>query len=207
MINFRQYPNITKIVIGGGPISDQEIFVNAFFNMKNLRTLELKGDMLNSIRIMGNDRYECGMCWNCTNLTTAVCGPNVISMHNTYFGCTNLTTAVCGPNVTSLGGWSVNMGAYYSCFNIHGNMYMRSNNINSVWGCFGERNVMNSLNIYVELGSKSLNTCLITNSYSLTGNKITWTNDSTNNRYYNTQANIYIYPVANVEQAKTNNGD
>ena len=43
--------------------------------------------------------------------------------------------------------------------------------------------------------------------HSITGTDITWTNDSANKRYYNAQANIYIYPVANVEQAKANNGD
>ena len=64
------------------------------------------------------------------------------------------------------------------------------------------------LNIYVPNNSTTLNTCLATSRYySLTGTAIAWTNDSTNNRYYNTQANIYIYPVTNVEQSKTDNGD
>ena len=64
------------------------------------------------------------------------------------------------------------------------------------------------LNIYVPNNSTTLNTCLATYEYqSLTGTAISWTNDSTNNRYYNTQANIYIYPVTNVEQSKTDNGD
>ena len=64
------------------------------------------------------------------------------------------------------------------------------------------------LNIYVPNNSTTLNTCLATSRYySLTGTVKDWTNDSANNRYYNTQANIYIYPVANVEQAKANNGD
>ena len=63
------------------------------------------------------------------------------------------------------------------------------------------------LNIYVQENSTTMNTCLISNIYSLTGSAIEWTNDSANNRYYNTQANIYIYPVANVYQAKVDNGD
>jgi hypothetical protein len=64
------------------------------------------------------------------------------------------------------------------------------------------------LNIYVPSGSKTLTRCTGTSAnYSLTGTDITWTNDTTNSRYYNTAYNIYIYPVANVAAAKTANGD
>jgi len=63
------------------------------------------------------------------------------------------------------------------------------------------------LNIYVLKDSISMNTCLINNTSSMIGNTITWTNDTANNRYYNTVENIYIYPVSNVEQARINNGE
>ena len=141
--------------------------------------------------------------FGCTNLTTAVCGDKVTDMSGAYYGCTNLTTAVCGPNVISMGyEYIINCGTYYNCPNIQGNSYFYSPNVNVVRGCFYNRNTSNMLNIYVQENSKTMNTCLINNNYSLTGAAITWTNDSTNKRYYNTQANIYIYPVANVYKAE-----
>jgi hypothetical protein len=48
------------------------------------------------------------------------------------------------------------------------------------------------LNIYVHNDSKTLNTCLCNNSYSLIGSTITWTNDTANNRYSIPQV-IFIY--------------
>jgi hypothetical protein len=42
----------------------------------------------------------------------------------------------------------------------------------------------------------------------MVGKYITWTDDTaTNGCYYNTSYNIYIYPVANVAEAKIANGD
>ena len=64
------------------------------------------------------------------------------------------------------------------------------------------------LNIYVHDGSTSLTTLKCTNTYSLVGATITWTDDTaTNGCYYNATQNIYIYPVANVEAARIANGD
>ena len=138
-----------------------------------------------------------GAYTNCTNLTTAVCGPNVTDMYGAYENCTNLTTAVCGPNVTNM------YAAYNGCTNIQGNSYFYPSNISSIRDCFKGRNTSNMLNIYVEENSTTMNNCLINRAfYSLTGSAITWTNDSANKRYYNTQANIYIYPVANVYKAE-----
>jgi hypothetical protein len=133
---------------------------------------------------------------SCKSLTTAACGNNVTSMYYTYSGCTSLTTAVCGPNVTNM------TGAYRGCTNIQGDTYFYSSNISSIGNCFYNRNTSNMLNIYVQENSTTMNTCLINNTDSITGSTITWTNDFTNNRYYNTSANIYIYPVANVYKAK-----
>ena len=134
--------------------------------------------------------------YNCKSLTTAVCGDKVTRMGSAYQYCTNLTTAVCGPNVTSMS-W-----AYRNCPNIQGNSYFYSPNVNDAASCFYGRNTSNMLNIYVQENSNTLNTCLINNTDSITGSAITWTNDSANKRYYNTQANIYIYPVANVYKAE-----
>ena len=58
----------------------------------------------------------------------------------TYSGCTNLTTAVCGPNVTNMS------GAYQNCPNIHGDAYLY--NVTNVRNCFYGRNTSNRLNIY-----------------------------------------------------------
>ena len=162
-----------------------------------------------------------GMGWTyqgCTNLTTAVCGPNVTNMYSAYRNCTNLTTAVCGDNVTDMSSAYDNCKslttavcgpnvtrmsyAYNNCTNIQGDTYFYQPNISSIGRCFYNRNTSNMLNIYVQENSKTMNTCLISNTYSLTGSAITWTNDSTNKRYYNTSANIYIYPVANVYKAE-----
>ena len=139
--------------------------------------------------------------YNCTNLTTAVCGDNVTSMVSTYNNCQNLTTAVCGDNVTNMA------YAYKNCRNIQGNTYFYSNNISNVKSCFYNRNTSNMLNIYVPSGSTTLTRCLYTNTYSLVGAAITWTNDTANNRYYNATRNIYIYPVDNVAAAREANGD
>ena len=117
-------------------------------------------------------------------------------MSSAYDGCTNLTTAVCGDKVTNMS------SAYRGCTNIQGDTYFYSSNISSIGDCFYNRNTSNMLNIYVQENSTTMNTCLINNADSITGSAITWTNDSTNKRYYNTQANIYIYPVANVYKAE-----
>jgi hypothetical protein len=51
-------------------------------------------------------------------------------------------------------------------------------------------------------------TALQKNDYKfIVGAKVTWTNDTTNNSIYNTQYNIYIYPVENVAAAREANGD
>ena len=144
---------------------------------------------------------------NCSSLTgSPACGNNVTNMCNTYYNCWNLTgSPVCGPNVTNM------YYTYYKCANLSGNGYFYSNRIGNMGYCFTNRNTSRRLNLYVpSTGYNSthntLNRCLYTNSYSLVGNTITWTNSmATNGCHYNTQYNIYIYPVANVEQAYEDN--
>ena len=56
--------------------------------------------------------------------------------------------------------------------------------------------------------SITLNACLKTNSYSIIGSDIIWTNDySVNKCYYNTYYNVYIYPVNNIDVVRSKNGD
>ena len=127
--------------------------------------------------------------------------------------CVKLVTAIFGPNVCYITEnspyyWLGNTrGAYAECPNIQGNTYLYTNNIKSADCCFKGRNVTNMLNIYLPENSQTLNSFLVSNKMSLIGAEITWTDDSTNKRYYSPEANIYIYPVANVEQAKIDNGD
>ena len=74
--------------------------------------------------------------------------------------------------------------------------------------CFQNCNFKAPFNLYVPAKSNTLNTCLDTSQYgALVSDGVTWTNDTTNNRYYNTKHNIYIYPVANVAAARAANGD
>jgi hypothetical protein len=139
---------------------------------------------------------------NCYNLTgNPVCGNNVTNMYRTYANCYNLTgNPVCGNNVTNMS------STYENCTNLSSNVYFYSNKISNVWNCFYGKNNFNRLNIYVHNNTTSLNTLLITNSYSLVGNTIAWTNDvATNGYHYNTDYNIYIYPVANVKMAHLEN--
>lgn len=131
-----------------------------------------------------------------------VCGPNVTNMHSAYYYCTDLTgSPICGPNVTNM------YETYYSCTNLSSNGYFYSNKVTNVYSCFGGRNTNKRLNLYVPANSTTLNSCLRnTASTSLTGTSITWTNSVAANGYhYNATRNIYIYPVANVEQAYKDN--
>ena len=169
----------------------------------------------------------------CYNLTgSPVCGEKVVDMVGAYHQCYNLTgSPVCGNNVTKMGDTTFSYGAYYHCYNLtgspvcgekvekmpytyyecpnlYGNMYMYSPNVSNVQSCFYGRNTSNMLNIYVTANSTSQTTLMnYTNTYSIIGKNCTWTNDTTNNRYYNTAANIYIYPVENVAAAREANGD
>jgi hypothetical protein len=96
------------------------------------------------------------------------------------------------------------VATYKGCYNLCGNAYFYSANIGGATACFNGRNTSNMLNIYVVANSVSMNTLLQDN---IAGLYETWTNDIANSRYYNTAANIYIYPVANVEAAREANGD
>jgi hypothetical protein len=141
---------------------------------------------------------------NCSNLTgSPVCGEYVIDMNYAYSNCSNITgSPICGKSVGTMN------HAYYGCVNLSSNGYFYSNYIYDVNGCFGYRTTLNRINLYVSSNSKTLNTCLCNNTASMVCGKITWTDDTaTNGCYYNTQYNIYIYPVENVAAARAANGD
>jgi hypothetical protein len=94
---------------------------------------------------------------------------------------------------------------YANCPNIRGNAYFYSNRISEVGNCFKGRNTSNRLNIYVHSGTTSNTSLKTTNNKSLFGATVTWTTDSTNNCYYNTSYNTYVYYVTNVAAAKEAN--
>ena len=155
--------------------------------------------------VCGNNVINMHMTYqSCFNLIgSPVCGDNVTHMSQTYSYCFNLTgSPICGPNV-------INMYATYSnCSNLASNGYFYSPKISNVTYCFSSKNTSNKLSLYVPSGSTTLTTCLINNASSMVGENITWTDDTaTNGCYYNTAHNIYIYPVANVAEARIANGD
>lgn len=143
--------------------------------------------------------------YDCTNITgNPVCSNTVTSLLSTYHNCTNISgSPVCGPNVTTI------QSTYFNCPNIYGNGYFYSPNIRTITGCFNGRNTSNRLNLYIPANSVTFN--MFTNSTTsagLYGRSVNWTNDyAANGVYYNTTYNTYIYPVANVEEARLLNGD
>lgn len=142
--------------------------------------------------------------YDCHNLTgLPVCGENVIDMNSTYRNCPNLTgSPVCGNSVEYLD------ATYKNSPNLASNGYFYSYRVSHIQNCFYGRNTSNCLNLYVPANSTTLNTCLYNNTSSMVGASIDWTDDTaTNGRYYNTQYNIYIYPVENVAAARAANGD
>jgi hypothetical protein len=75
-------------------------------------------------------------------------------MANTYRNCTNLTTAVCGPNVQYL------YYTYYGCTNIAGNVYFYTNTLYGQGCCFLGRSNSKQLNIYVHENTLAKNNLL-----------------------------------------------
>jgi hypothetical protein len=122
-------------------------------------------------------------------------------MRSTYHNCRNLTTAVCGPNVISMA------SAYGYCSNLQGNVYFYSDNIANISHCFEGRGGENRLNLYTTENSTTYKQLKITDYYSIVAHNITWNYNTTSKCYYNTTDNIYIYPVANVAAAREANGD
>lgn len=192
MINFKQYPNMTKCIIPNNVVLSDTDFSTKFFNFVQLQEFSLPNSVTNMSKI----------CAWCTNLTTAVCGDKVTDMTYTYLNCYNLTTAVFGQKVINI------YGTYENAVNIQGNTYLYSPNINAISHCFNGRYTNNMLNIYVPTNSTTLTTIhQYTNEVSIVGANITWTNNISNDYFYNTQYNIYIYPVENVAAAREANGD
>jgi hypothetical protein len=204
--------------ITGSPVCGKNVtgsMHGAYYNCQNLTGAPVCGNNVTNFSftyaycynitgqpVCGNKVTDmCETYFGCANLTgSPICGNNVVNFSTTYYGCSNLTgVAVCGNKVTDM------EFAYYRCPNISGNAYMYSTQVVNARHCFSQKNNARRLNIYVKSGSKTNTVFHYTNSYSLVGSTITWTNAGT--YQYNTIYNIYIYPVANVEAARIANGD
>lgn len=76
MMNFRQYTNLTRVVIPNNIKLSTGDFNNAFNNMSNLKTYEFNHSNVTNIS---------ATYFNCQNLTSyPVCGNKVTDMSNTY---------------------------------------------------------------------------------------------------------------------------
>ena len=129
---------------------------------------------------------------NCYQLTgKPVCGNNVTNMYGTYAYCSNLTgPPIIGPNVTYAN------NAYRNCWNLGGNAYVMSSIVTGMANCFHNGIGNKRINVYVPENSTTLSRCLYTNTYSIIGKNVTFTNNGS--CHYNTALNLYIYPVRNV---------
>ena len=94
MMNFRQYANVTKIVIPDKVQLSSTNFSNAFRQMSKIKEIEVPAKLTN----MFNTFYYC------SNLIShPICGDKVINMYGAYGHCFNLTgSPVCGSSVTDM---------------------------------------------------------------------------------------------------------
>ena len=130
MINFKQFTNLTDVVIPNAVQLTNADFSSAFNNMQSLQYVSLPNRATNMYRVFNNCQNLIGespICSNqvtnmsnayryCSNLKgSPVCGENVTNMSSTYNMCVNLTgSPVCGDNVTNMS------GTYYYCQNLTG---------------------------------------------------------------------------------------
>ena len=175
---FNSAQNLTTINWANFNLDSVVDMTNTFYWCTNLKGSPVCG---NNVNRMSNTYKEC------SNLTgSPVCGPNVVDLSDTYNGCRNLTgSPVCGNKVKGMA------YAYYECTNLRGDMYMYSKNVSNMRNCFYNRNTSNRLNIYIYKDSKTHNCFNITNTRSLVGKNITWTQTDTG--FYNTSFNLYVY--------------
>lgn len=198
MINFRQYPAMTKATIPNNIRLSSGNFSNSFYNMRNLVVSNFNHNDVTNILYAYRNCYNltsspvCGekvtdmhytYC-NCYNLTgSPVCGNNVTDMYSTYEYCRNITgSPICGNNVTTMG------RAYYDCYSLTGspicgekvtNMYYTYRNCRNLAniGYFYSPNVTNVKNCFYNWSTrKQLSLYVLENSTTLNTCLITNTN-------------------------------
>ena len=93
---------------------DYSFFNGLFKNCINMHTSFFRQSKLTGKAVCGALTKDFSSCFGgCSNISEAVCGPNVINMAYSYSQCYNLTgSAACGPSVVNMS------GAYSNCYNI-----------------------------------------------------------------------------------------
>ena len=95
---------------------EYSFFNGLFKNCINMHSSFAEQNRLKGKAVCGALTKDFSKCFkNCSNISEAVCGPNVINMVSSYNSCYNLTgSAACGPFVVNM------RGAYYGCTNLNG---------------------------------------------------------------------------------------
>lgn len=122
-----------------------------------------------------------------------------------YDKCFNLSgEPVCGPNVTNL------YATYRSCYNLTGNMYILSDNVQNAALCFDDTGYIANncnetdggcncypLNIYVNKNTTSLESFIQDGAFSICGSSMEWSKPN-DDVWYSSRYLITICAVDNV---------
>ena len=185
MINFKQYTNLTDVVIPDAVQITNADFTNAFNNMQTLQYVRLPNRITNMYQIFNNCQNIIGQSPVCNNQVTnmsnayqycrnligsPVCGENVVNMSNAYRYCNNITgSPVCGEKVVDM------RDAYSGCYNITGSPVC-GNNVTNMYGTyFACRNLTGSpvCGDKVTDMSNTYNYCLNITGNPVCGNNVT----------------------------------
>lgn len=125
----------------------------------------------------------------CTLFNQPISIPNgVTDARNMCINCTSLNQpVVIGAGVTN----AVMM--LYNCKNMSGDITVYARNLSNVVSFLYGKNNSKRINIYIPAGSTTETRMRYTNTYSIVGKALAWTNDVSNNCFYNASYNIYIY--------------
>lgn len=103
MINFKQYPNCTKIVIPSDISLSTNDFRGVFAGMQNLQYLNIDKNIEDKINKIGTIDQNRGICHNCNNLIErAICGPNVKYTYAAFYNCINLTNVTLSEGMSTI---------------------------------------------------------------------------------------------------------
>ena len=188
-IDFSDKSSLTDINIH---VKDVDSLYRSFYNCNELTSVSYYGRSTTNMM----EAY-----YNCSNIKNSPSyGPNVVDMSSAFVNCTNLT------GYATVGNSAVNLyNTFYGCKNLKSNAYIFSEHVQNAKQCFGGRNSLKRLNLYVPDNSITRATVLSQTINSVLGFGMSYTYDSLNNFYYNTTQNIYVYPVDNVVQTRLDN--
>lgn len=126
----------------------------------------------------------------CYNFNQPMVFPNSIStLDNVFEHCWNYNQP------TTFGSQTLSLNnAFYNCKNMAQNITILSNRVQYICGFLNSKNNSKRVNIIIPAGNTTETTFRNTSAqYSVTSTSISWTNDASNNCFYNTKYNIYIY--------------